>query len=418
MTDSLRIAMICEHVSPLATEGRARSAQARALGNHVAQVARQLAHAGHHVDVLTRRDSASLPLVRHVCPNLRVLHLDAGHAGHLPAEQALQHLPGFIRATERMLCSSLRYDVAHAHFFSSGLVAQRLKQVMGLPFVMSFHGLASRAEVLAAPARVEIEDALVRSADMVVAEGPQDRNQLTRLHGARPSKLVTVPGGYDPHSFSPMSRSLARQQLGLDPHEFIVMQHGGGPLHHSIKVTANALAQLPADLPSRLLVVGGDASRVAPRLTFTGPRPREELRRFCAAADVVVCLPEPAPSPTEQSPLTPLEAMACGTPVIGSAAGNLQDVLVDGVTGFLVLPHDTQALARWLSQLQANPFLAGSMGRMGAHRACAMYTWKHVASEMAHVYRAVHRRGVAEWLPSPPMRNRLRLVHSAPARAQ
>src|SRR5262249_46341196 len=85
----LRVALISEHASPLATIG---GVDAGGQNVYVAHVARQLAKAGHRVDVLTRRDSPELPTVVDWLPGVRVLHLDAGPPSAVPKEELLQHM--------------------------------------------------------------------------------------------------------------------------------------------------------------------------------------------------------------------------------------------------------------------------------------------------------------------------------------
>jgi D-inositol-3-phosphate glycosyltransferase len=123
---------------------------------------------------------------------------------------------------------------------------------------------------------------------------------------------------------------------------------------------------------------------VAESVTFTGQRQRDALRDHYLAADVFVSTPW-----YEPFGITPLEAMACGTPVIGSNVGGIRYSVVDGVTGFLVPPRDPQALTQQLEYLRANPALAAAMGRAGIHRVRSRFTWERVASELVNVYREV-----------------------------
>ena len=90
----LRIALISEHASPLATLG---SVDAGGQNLYVLNVAKCLAKAGHHVDVLTRRDSPQLPAAVDVRAGMRVVHLDAGPPHFVPKEQLLRHMPACAR---------------------------------------------------------------------------------------------------------------------------------------------------------------------------------------------------------------------------------------------------------------------------------------------------------------------------------
>ena len=418
----LRIALISEHASPLACVG---GVDAGGQNIYVAHVARNLALAGHEVDVLTRRDDPSLPGVVDMRPGVRVLHIDAGPARFVPKEALLAHMPAFVRSTQQLLRHSVRYDVVHANFFMSGLVGLRLKELFGLPLVMTFHalGLVRREHQREAdafpPARIDIERRIVQRADQIVAECPQDESDLLRLYGAAPERISTVPCGVDLDEFGPGDRLALRRELGLDPDEFLVLQLGRLVPRKGIDNVIRAMAHLSRERPVRLLVVGGESSEpdekatpeiarlraiardcgVADRVTFTGRRPREELRRYYGAADVFVTTPW-----YEPFGITPLEAMACGTPVIGAAVGGIKHSVIDGVTGYLVPPKAPRVLAERIAYLQDNPVLGRALGRAGIRRVRTRFTWARVAAELADIYATVAEQNAL--LPStrPPLR--------------
>lgn len=403
----MRILMISEHASPLATLG---GVDAGGQNIYVAQVARSLAAAGHEVDVLTRRDHPDLPAQVDLVPRARVIHLDAGPPCVVPKERLLGHMPAFEAAARRLMASECPYDVVHANFFMSGQVALGLRSSFGTPVVVTFHALGrvrlqhQREADAFPPERLQIEDRLVRTADALVSECPQDRDDLVHAYGADERRLHMVPCGVDLDTFAPMSRVEARAALGLGAHEFVVLQLGRIVPRKGIDNVIRAIGLLPAGLPVRLLVVGGDSAvaddlrnpeiarlmalartcGVADRTHFVGHRPRAELRSFYAAADVFVSTPW-----YEPFGITPLEAMACGTPVVGSKVGGIQYSVKDGVTGLLVPARDPAALAERLALLHARPLLARSMGRAGRMRVRAMFTWDQVARQLLAVYQHV-----------------------------
>jgi len=406
----LRIALISEHASPLATLG---SVDAGGQNLYVLNVAKCLAKRGHRVDVLTRRDAPSLPAAVDVRPGVSVVNLDAGPASFVPKEQLLRHMPSFLEAARELMQHSVAYDVVHANFFMSGLVGLRLKEIFGVPLVMTFHALGLvRREHQGPndgfpPIRIDIERCIVRNADRLVAECPQDEADLVRLYGADPATISTIPCGVDLDEFAPVARADARRALRLADHEFVILQLGRMVPRKGVDNVVRALAQLPRELKARLLVVGGESPTpdpartpeiarlqalahelgVADRITFTGARRREELPACYGAADVFVTTPW-----YEPFGITPLEAMASGVPVIGSAVGGIQYSVVDGITGFLVPPRDPSALADRLRQLQANPWLAQGMGRAGVRRVRALFTWERVTADLVDVYESLAER--------------------------
>jgi D-inositol-3-phosphate glycosyltransferase len=428
-TANLRVALISEHASPLAAAG---SVDAGGQNIYVAQVAQGLADAGHQVDVLTRRDDPRLPAAVDLRPGVRVMHIDAGPSEFVPKEKLLGYMPSFIDAARRLFEHRGGYDVIHANFFMSGYVGLALRRRFGVPLAVTFHALGLvRLEHQGAadgfpPQRVAIERALVQRAERVIAECPQDEADLVRLYGARRERLACVPCGVDTQAFRPGDKARARQRLGLPAHEFIVLQLGRLVPRKGVDNVIRAMAGWPDGIDARLVIVGGATSQpderatpeiarlravarisgVDSRVHFAGRRDRHELRDWYVAADAFVTTPW-----YEPFGITPLEAMACATPVVGSAVGGIAHTVVHGVTGFLVPPHGPGALRERLLELQRNPALAAALGRAGVHRVRSLFTWERVASQLARVYTEIRR---AQRLPQRPL---LSLVPRAPASA-
>jgi glycosyltransferase involved in cell wall biosynthesis len=429
-TERLRIALISEHASPLAAPG---SVDAGGQNIYVNHVARSLARAGHRVDVFTRRDAPELAPVVHVLPGLRVVHVPAGPAHFVPKEALLPHMAAFGRHVENFAHGAGGYDVTHANFFMSGIAAMRLRRSSGTPFVVTLHALGKVRRLHQGDddgfpaARTAIETELVRTADRVIAECPQDLQDLVSLYCAPPWRISTVPCGFDPGEFAPVDRAAARRALGLADDTFVVLQLGRLVPRKGVDNVIRALALLRArhGVDARLLVVGGDAadpatsrcpelarlrgiaaaSGAAAAVQFVGRRERSALRGYYGAADAFVTTPW-----YEPFGITPLEAMACGTPVVGARVGGVQSTVVDGVTGFLVPPRDPAALAERLAVLARQPTLARAMGRAGMRRARSLYTWDRVTAQLAAIYLDVARRRPAS-LPTA-VRPRLALTEA------
>ncbi len=405
-----KIALISEHASPLASVG---STDCGGQNIYVAHLARQLGTRGYQVDVFTRRDKALLPEVVAFAPNVRVIHVTAGPPVQIPKEQLLPYMEDFgAFLADFVRRDATGYDVLHANFFMSGLAALRARHTLGIPLVMTFHALGKVRRLHQGSTdgfpddRFAIEDTLVREADCVVAECPQDLDDLVSLYSADPARVQTVPCGFDAAEFAPVPRDAARRALGWPLHGFRVLQLGRLVPRKGIDNVIRALGCLrrDTDLDATLYVVGGNAEQpsvqatpeigrlqevasaegVAERVVFTGRRGRDTLRLFYSAADVFVTTPW-----YEPFGITPVEAMACGAPVIGADVGGIRSTVVDGHTGFLVPPKAPAALAARLAQLAANPALARKLGEAGRRRAQAHFTWAGVARQMEAVYARV-----------------------------
>ena len=120
-------------------------------------------------------------------------------------------------------------------------------------------------------------------------------------------------------------------------------------------------------------------------MRFAGAVPREEMPRWYRSADVLVAAPW-----YEPFGLTPLEAMACGVPVVATAVGGLTDTVVDGITGDLVPPRDPRALGAALRGLLERPDApAGVRGRRRSTGPGPAYSWQRAAEQLTAVYTAV-----------------------------
>lgn len=137
----MRIAFISMHTSPLATLG---GKDTGGMNVFVREAARALAHRGHKVDIFTRSNgSHSLRIDPRIAPDARVIHVPAGPEAPVPKNDLYALVPAF---TEWM-CefagkNNLQYDVIHAHYWLSGLVADALRECWGTKFVQTFHTLA------------------------------------------------------------------------------------------------------------------------------------------------------------------------------------------------------------------------------------------------------------------------------------
>ena len=408
------IALISEHASPLAALGGVDSGGQNV---YVAQVARELGRMGYAVDVFTRRDSEELPEVVPFAPGARVINVPAGPAAYVRKEELLPLMGGFCDFVCDFAARNGGYRLSHANFFMSGLVSMRLKQRLGTPYVVTFHALGrvrkrhqGNADQFP-PERSAIEDETIACADGVIAECPQDRVDLTTLYRADLRRVAVIPCGYDRGELWPITKPFARRALGLPAGEPILLNVGRLTPRKGIDNLVRGLGRLARThgVAAKLIVVGGNSDLPDPALTpeigrlkaiaaeegverqvcFTGRRSREFLKLYYSAADLFCTTPW-----YEPFGITPLEAMACATPVIGADVGGIRFSVADGVTGALVPPNDPDAFAARAAELLRDPEALREMGRAGLRRVQAQFTWPKVARSIGAFYEQV--LGVSE----------------------
>ncbi len=399
-----RIALISEHASPLAAPG---SVDSGGQNVYVAQVARHLAELGFEVDVFTRRDCRNQNAVKQWLPGVRVIHVAAGPAEYVPKEQLLPHMDEFAGNMLAFLRGNAAYDCVHANFFMSALVGCELKRQLALPLVVTFHALGKVRLLHQAsadafpPERIAIEQRAMHEADVVIAECPQDIEDQISLYKAERGKIRMVACGFDADEVSPMPKAEACRALGLDPNPFTVLQLGRMVPRKGVDDVIRGFAHaVRGGVEGRLLIVGCDvmgAGNMSPELSrlqdiarheaiaesviFAGQCGRDEIRNYYCASDVFVTAPW-----YEPFGITPLEAMACGRPVIGSKVGGIQFTVRNGETGFHVSPHSPEAIGERLLQLYHDPCLCERLGRQALTWVRARFTWRQVAEELADIY--------------------------------
>lgn len=401
-----KIAFISEHASPLATLGGVDSGGQNV---YVAELAKQLAKRGFQIDVFTRWDDLELSEIINWIPGVRVVHVKAGPVSVVAKEELLQYMPAFTASMISFIKKEeIQYDLIHANFFMSAMVAADLKAILNIPFVVTFHALGHvrrihQKEQDKFPAeRLAIEEATVRKADLIIAECPQDKEDLMQFYHASEDKITIIPCGFSPSEFYPINQTLARIILNLPTEEKIILQLGRMVPRKGVDNVVRALGNLKSSgNPIRLVVVGGETDApdaalcpeiarlqkiaseegVLDAITFVGRKDRNVLKYYYSAADIFITTPW-----YEPFGITPLEAMACGIPVIGSNVGGIKSSVVNGRTGYLVPPNNPKALARKIKQLISSPILLNSMKFNAIKRVNSLFTWANVAKMVDAAY--------------------------------
>ncbi|MET8279515.1 glycosyltransferase [Micromonospora sp. NPDC005174] len=394
----MRIAMISEHASPLAILG---GEDAGGQNTHVAELSAALVAAGHEVRVYTRRDALDLPVTVRAPDGYDVVHVPAGPAEPVAKDALLPHMREFSRwLVERWRGGDWTPEVIHAHFWMSGLAALTAGRQTGVPVVQTYHALGTvkrryQGVQDTSPARrIAYERELGRSVDRVVAQCRDEVGELVRM-GVPRSRMTVVPSGVNLSSFAPLGPVADRE-----PGRARILTVGRLVERKGFQTVVRAMALVP---DADCVVVGGppeglletdpyarrlralaESCGVADRVHLVGAVPREEMGRWYRSADLLVAAPW-----YEPFGLTPLEAMACGVPVVGTAVGGIRDTVVDGTTGDLVPARDPNALAAAIRGLLDDRIRRFRYATAARERARSRYSWQVTAERLTEVYNEV-----------------------------
>jgi D-inositol-3-phosphate glycosyltransferase len=396
----MRVAMVSEHASPLAVLG---GADAGGQNVYVAALATELGRRGVDVVVHTRRDDASLAGRVRMAPRVTVDHIDAGPAKPVAKDRLLPYMDAF---AERLAESWLAEppDVVHSHFWMSGGAALVAAAPLGIPVVHTFHALGvvkrrhQGARDTSPPERIGEERRILERAGCVLATCTDELFELRRL-GVDPRRVRVVPCGVNLRAFRPTGPAEPRRD-GL--HRLVVVSR-----LVERKGVGNVITAL-SEIPNTELVIAGGPERehlcsdpevrrldhlarsrgVDDRVEFRGRLERAEVPPLLRSADVVVTVPW-----YEPFGIVPLEAMACGVPVVATAVGGMIDTIVDGVTGIHVPPRRPDLVAQAVRRLLADPALRATLGAAGTRRAHERYSWQRVADAIVETYAEVAAAG-------------------------
>ena len=387
----MKIAIVSEHASPLAALG---GVDAGGQNVHVAALARALGRRGHEVEVYTRRDGQGLPERVPLGQGATVVHVPVGPPVPVPKDDLHPLMPAFGRWMAGDWAARGHPDVVHAHFWMSGLAALEAASGTALPVVQTFHALGTvkrrhqGAADTSPPQRLDCERQLAARVDLVIATCSDEVRELARMD-APADRVTVVPCGVDTEHFAPDPRGRATGGTGTRPPRLLTV--GRLVERKGFDTAIRALATLPG---VELVIAGGppheelaqdpearrlqDVARrmgVAERVQLLGQVPHARMPALYRSADVVLSTPW-----YEPFGITPLEAAACGVPVVGSAVGGLLDTVEDAGTGLLVPPRDPAAVADAVTTILDDPTLARRWGERARRRAVERYDWASVAA--------------------------------------
>lgn len=397
----LRIAMFSIHSCPV---GELGTKDTGGMNVYIRELASELGSRGHHIDIYTRIHDPNDPLVIRLNQNVRVIHLKAGKNGHMHKLAIYPYLGDFTYALEDFIVQEgLQYDLIHSHYWLSGQVGRWAQERWDVPHMVMFHTLGAvknhtgvgTAEPLL---RIATEKQLVEHCHRIIVATQREKAELTHYYGAESEKMSMVPCGVNLGLFRPEEKTSARQQLGIDDNENIILYVGRFAALKGLDRLLKAMTYLQHHRDLKLVIIGGDGD-TAPdsikfrrlsselglrnRVRFVGRIEQDSLPRYYSAADLLV-----VPSYHESFGLVALESLACGTPVVATEVGAMDSIICEGKTGCIVTDVTPMAIAKAVGDFISKPLW--EMESVSDIRdSVRKFQWSHVADAIIEEYWSV-----------------------------
>jgi glycogen synthase len=383
--------------------------------------------AGVHVEYLTR-ELAALEEGRHVVrvlafgdqaersPNLVV---DGVQAPVRIAAQDPRHVKLFDTLQQNLVMAGLAadLDIVHCHTWYSHFAGCLVKQLQGVPLVLTTHSLEPhrpwKVEQLgtAYHASSWIERTAYQNADGVVAVSAAMKHDVQSIYNVAPDKVRVIHNGIDLEQYRPRPDPSVLERFGIRPDVPFVLFVGRITRQKGIVHLVNAIRYFRPGVQVVLCAGAPDTPEIAGEMSGAVERARSDSAHEIVwiqemlAKDLVISLYTHAaifvcPSVYEPFGIINLEAMACETPVVASAVGGIPEVVEHGETGLLVVPEAISAteveprhpdrfsrdLAAAVNTLLDDPGLRDRMAAQARARVEQQFSWTSIARQTLELY--------------------------------
>ena len=290
-------------------------------------------------------------------------------------------------------------DLVHSHTWYAAFAGFMAKQLYGIPYVATVHSLEPlrpwKEEQLGRSYHLTtwIERVALENADRIIAVSRHSKGEILENFDVDEARIEVIHNGIDLDVWKASDSEDARRAFDIDQDYILFL--GRTSRQKGMVHLIDAMDYVDKDVrlvcctsaPDTPEIEAEIAAKIAaqPRVQWINTQLREEQYiELYSHAKVFAC-----PSIYEPFGIINLEAMACETPVVASAVGGIQEVVVDGKTGFLVPPAESQALADKINVLLRDPALAKELGLAGRKRVEDHFSWSSIADKTLKMYQGL-----------------------------
>lgn len=238
---------------------------------------------------------------------------------------------------------------------------------------------------------------LFQGASHIITVSEHLRQTTIERWGVDPARVTTVTNGAHVEEFAHLTDSQAvraRYQLGGEP---IIMFVGNFKPWHGLELLIDGFHRVTSINSTAKLILVGDGSLrseiegkvkafgLETRVIFAGRVPHEEVAGLLGIAQIAVMTHPPSQAAMSGTPMKLLEYMAAGKAIIAPSLPNIESILTQGQTGYMVPPNDAEALACAILHLLDNETLCTKIGKAAQERALTSHSWRRVATDIESI---------------------------------
>ena len=336
-------------------------------------------------------------------------------------DEANPHLKMFhnLSRNVEMAQHTLQADVIHCHTWYTHLAGIFSRELLQSPLILTTHSLETHR-----PWKVEqigngyflsrwIENHAYNTADGIIAVSQQMKTDVIEAYGVSPERVTVIHNGIDPEYYKPTFDNDLLLEYGINPEIPFVLFVGRITRQKGISQLISAAKYFNKNCQVVLCAGAPDTPEIAKEteeliielksqregiILISEMLPREKIKVLYSHARVFAC-----PSLYEPFGIINLEAMACETPVIGSAVGGIPEIIIEGQTGFLIPLESVsrtdfnpknperyqKEFAQKVNHLLDNEELADKMGKAGRERVLDKFSWESIAKTTFNYYAEV-----------------------------
>ena len=299
-----------------------------------------------------------------------------------------------------MIRDPIDADIVHSHTWYGALAGYMAKVLYNVPYVATVHSLEPlrpwKEEQLGRSYHLTtwVEKTALENADRIVAVSKHARTEILEHFSVDPKNIAVIHNGIDLDTWRPAPAKDTLRAFEISDDYLLFLGRTGrqkGMVHlldamefidPGVRLVCCTSAP---DTPEVEKEIAGRVAKQKPQVIWINTMLREDqAMELYTNASVFVC-----PSVYEPFGIINLEAMACETPVVASAVGGIQEVVVPGETGLLVPPADPRALADAINKLLRDRRLAKKMGKAGRLRVEKYFSWVSIARKTKDMYTQV-----------------------------